>query len=68
MVIPIAVKNTMITIAHAQTTVNTTTASSSSNANATTYLTYKDNRGRFTINYPSGWNVTVAKIGSTRML
>jgi hypothetical protein len=57
-VIPIAVKNTMIMRAHAQTQTQKQT-----NANATTsYLTYKDSKGRFTIDYPSnGWNVTAAK-------
>ncbi|HJT49796.1 MAG TPA: PsbP-related protein [Nitrososphaeraceae archaeon] len=54
----VLVSSTMIIRAHAQlqTTTNTT------NTKATTFLTYKDKQGRFTISYPSsGWEVTPAK-------
>lgn len=51
-IIPTSIKNTIVMRAHAQT--QTTT-------NATSYLTYKDSQGRFTISYPSGWTVTPAK-------
>jgi hypothetical protein len=52
-----AVKNTMIMKAHAQSQTTANTTNTTNTTAATNFLTYKDSKGRFTINYPSGWRV-----------